>query len=61
MKVVVVLGSLGGKQMYLGRDLGGDDPRLPGDVPRQRREGQPDHGAGVRVGGHPTDGQGNGI
>ena len=34
MKVVVVLGSQGGTQMCLGRDLGGDDPRLPGDLPR---------------------------
>ena len=33
MKVVVVLGSHGGTQMCLGRDLGGDDPQLPGDVP----------------------------
>jgi len=30
---VVVLESLGGTGMCLGRDLGGDDLQLPGDLP----------------------------
>jgi len=51
MKVVVVLGSQGGTQMCLGRDLGGDGPRLPGDLPRQRREEQADQCGSARVNG----------
>ena len=34
MNVFVVLGSQGGTQMCLGRDLGGDDLQLPGVLPR---------------------------
>ena len=54
MKVLVVLGSLGGKQMCLGSDLVGDDPRLPGVLPRlsarswRRRSGQSVSSGGTR-------------
>ena len=59
MQVVVVLGSHGGTQMCLGRVWVVTIYNCL--VTSTSREGQPDHGAGVRVSGCPTEDQGHGI